>query len=263
MKNPIQNAFEKQLPLIIPYLTMGDPDSETTYQSIRTLADAGADMIELGVPFTDPAADGPTIQKSAERALLNPFSLQHIFTLAKRLRQDGVTIPLVLMSYTNPIYVYGFDLFCKEAADSGIDGLLLTDMPPEESADYLKAAQAAKLDTVFLCSPTTSPERLSLVDQSSSAYVYYVARAGVTGVRPDLPEDIQDKLTMIRQSIGNRLCVGFGISTPAQATVLAPYVDGIIIGSALVNLFERYQGQVLQEQIHLFMSGIVKAVRHV
>jgi tryptophan synthase alpha chain len=257
MSNRIHSLFQQARPVLIPYLTVGDPDLDTTYQAIKTLAAAGADMIELGVPFTDPIADGPTIQKSSERALQHDFHLDDIFKLSTRLRQDGVAIPFVLMSYANPLYAYGLDRFCPAAVKAGIDALLITDMPPEESEDYLKAARAAELGTVFLASPTTSPERLKMIDEASTAYVYYVARAGVTGARASLPPDLQQQLTVVRKSLRGKLCVGFGLSTAAHVAALAPYADGLIVGSALVDLFEKNQGAALQIALHDFMQDLV------
>jgi tryptophan synthase alpha chain len=260
MTNRISKIFEKKNSALIAYLTIGDPDLETSYRSIKTLAQAGADMIELGVPFTDPLADGPTIQKSSERALKNSFSMEDIFKLSKRLRDEGLNIPFVLMSYANPIYVYGFERFCQDAAAHGIDASLITDLPPEEACDYLRYAQQEKLGTVFLCSPTTSPQRLKIIDQASTAFVYYVARAGVTGTRSALPDDIQEKLQNIRKALKNKLCVGFGISTPEHARQLAPHTDGLIIGSVLVDLFENFSGDVLQEKIHVLITALKKSM---
>lgn len=263
MISRMESAFAAHKTAIIPYLTVGDPDIEVTRKAIHTLVRAGADMIELGVPFTDPIADGPTIQHSAERALKNPFALADIFALVKRVRDEGVQIPLILMSYANPVYAYGFDAFCRDSVTAGVDGALITDLPPEESAEYKTAADAAGLKTVFLCSPTTSPERLRMIDDASTGFVYHVARAGVTGARRDLPADIADRLQKLRGGLRNKLCVGFGISTPAHAAALAPYADGLIIGSALMQLFERHTGDALQAEIHDFITNIVQAARHV
>ena len=259
----ITDAFAQPYPLIIPYITLGDPDLSTSRRSIITLARAGAGMIELGLPFSDPVADGPTIQKSSERALQHRFGLNAVFEMTKQLRDaDAISIPFVLMSYANPIYQYGFDNFCRDAVANGIDAALITDMPPEESADYLQAAKAHGLGTVFLCSPTTSPERLKTIDQASTAFVYYVARTGVTGAANDLPGDIGCKLTTVRQHIpNNRLCAGFGISKPEHVHNLAPYVDGLIVGSALVQFYERYTETALQNMVQSFTTNLVDAAR--
>lgn len=247
---------------LIPYITLGDPDLETSFQAIRTMASAGADMIELGVPFTDPVSDGPVIQKACDRALSNPFCMHDIFSLTRRVRDAGINIPLILMSYANPVFAFGFDHFCKTASENGIDAVLLTDIPPEEADDYRKAAHAHGLGTVFLCSPTTSLQRLRNIDEFSTAYVYYVAHAGVTGARSALPEKLSDRLKTLKSGLTRPLCVGFGISTPEQAASLAPCADGLIIGSALVQLFERHQGEDLQEKIFSFIKSMKEAMRH-
>lgn len=260
MNTRLENTFSNEHTKLIPYLTLGDGDLETSYKAIISMVEAGADMIELGVPFTDPVADGPTIQKSSERALKNPITLDDIFAMTKRLREDGIDVPFIMMSYANPIYAYGLERFCTAAVAHGIDGCLLTDVPPEESEDYLRYARAAGLETVFLCSPTTSQARLQLVDQSSSAFVYYVARAGVTGVRADLPADVVETLSALKTTLKNKLCIGFGISTPQQAKTLAPHADGLIIGSAIVKMFETLEGEELQRAIRGFVSTIKEAM---
>ena len=247
---------------LIPYITLGDPDLETSFQAIRTLADAGADMIELGVPFTDPVSDGPVIQKACDRALLNPFRMADIFSLTKRVRNSGIEIPLILMSYANPVFALGFENFCSEAVKGGLDAVLITDIPPEEAESYCRAASASRLDTVFLCSPTTSAQRLQKISAASTAYVYYVAHAGVTGARTALPADIGAQLGHLKSSIKNPLCVGFGISTPEQAASLAPHADGLIIGSALVKFFETHQGDDLQQHISTFIKTMKGAMNH-
>lgn len=259
----IQKVFESKKTRLIPYIMIGDPDFETSYQAIKTLVSSGADIIELGMPFTDPVADGPTIQKAAERALQNEIALSDIFALTKRLRDDGIETPFVLMGYANPPYVYGLEKFCHDAVDAGIDASLIVDIPPEEAQDYLHHAKEAGLETVFLSSLTTHAERLQMIDQASTAFVYYVARAGVTGTRSDLPEDLKDNLKRIRSQIQNKLCVGFGISKPEHGEILAPYVDGIVIGSAIVKLFETHQGDALQNAIRDFVVPVRKAINHV
>lgn len=266
MSNRIEKVFaglkQSKQAALIPYITFGDPDFETTYQSLISLSKAGADMIELGVPFNDPIADGPTIQKACTRALANSFSMHDIFAVMRRFRAAGFETPVVLMSYANPVFALGYDVFCREAVASGIDAALLTDLPPEEAGEYLAAAKSADLGTVFLCSPTTDPARLALIDASSSAYIYYVAHAGVTGARTSLPPEITGKLGQLMAKLKNKLCVGFGISTPEQAALLAPHADGLIVGSALVKLFEDYRGEDLQKNIYTFIKSMKEATSH-
>lgn len=266
MSERIENTFSRlkvaRQAALIPYITIGDPDLDTSFQAIRTLVEAGADMIEIGIPFTDPVADGPTIQKACERALLNPFRMIDIFAMTRKVRESGVDIPLILMSYANPVYAMGFDAFCAQAVESGIDAVLITDIPPEESEEYCKAAQTHDLKTVFLCSPTTSPERLTLIDEVSTGYVYYIAHAGVTGVRSSLPAEIVMALNGLKSQLKNPLCVGFGISTPEQGASLAPHADGLIIGSAIVKLFETSRGAALQKQLLDFVEFMKKAIKN-
>jgi tryptophan synthase alpha chain len=255
----IASVFAKDK-AFIPYITAGDPDMATTLSVLKILAKNGADMIELGIPFTDPVADGPTIQQASERALKHPFRMKSIFGLVREFRNSGYETPVVLMSYANPVFVYGYEDFAKEAVASGIDAVLLTDIPPEEAEDYTAAAKKHGLGTVFLCSPTTSPERLKLVDAASTAYVYYVARAGVTGARDDLPQDVQQALAALKKNLNNPLCVGFGISTPQQAAVMAKYADGVIVGSALVSLFARWRGAELLSHIAKLTQDLKGAI---
>lgn len=243
----------------IPYITAADPDLATTLQSMKTLANAGADIIELGIPFTDPIADGPTIQKATERALENNFKMQDMFDLVKQFRAYHET-PVLLMTYANPVFSMGYAAFCKNAAQAGVDAVLVTDLPPEEADEYLAAARANNIGTVFLCSPTTTPDRLKLIDQLATEFVYYIAHAGVTGVRSELPADVAATLQKLKSQLKNKLCVGFGVSTPEQANALAPHADGVIVGSAIVKLFEQHQGTELQSQLKSFAQKMSEAV---
>lgn len=246
----------------IPFITAGDPDLSLTLEALKVLSDNGADIIELGVPFTDPIADGPTIQKSSERALKNPFHMQDILDLVRNFRAQGYETPILLMTYANPVFVMGYDAFSQAAVAAGVDAALITDLPPEEAEDFVTASDHAGLRRVFLCSPTTTPERLKLVDKYSNAFVYYVARAGVTGVRDDLPADVVGKLTDLKQTLSNPLCVGFGISTPAQAQALSGKAAGIIVGSAIVKLFEDHQGQELLDRLATFTAQMKAEASH-
>lgn len=261
MDNQIRRTL-KSGKAFIPFITAGDPDLVTSLSALKTMADNGADIIELGVPFTDPIADGETIQKSAERALQNSFSMQDIFRLVKEFRGAGYQTPILLMTYANPIFALGFEQFVKSAVEAGIDAALITDLPPEEAEDYLRYTKTYGLGTVFLCSPTTSLARLKLIDNASSAFVYYVARAGVTGTQEALPVDVVEKLEALKANLTNPLCVGFGVSTPEQAQHLKDHADGIIVGSALVKMFARWQGEELLSHIAQFtkiMKGSIRA----
>jgi tryptophan synthase alpha chain len=241
MKQTLTAARASGTSAFIPFVMAGDPDMDISEKIIIALQQAGADILELGVPFSDPAADGVTVQRAAERSLSKGTTLQGVMALVKRLRGKGVTMPICLFSYLNPVYQLGYETFIKQALASGAQGALIVDLPPEEAADYCQAARARNFETVFLCSPTTSAERLKKVDAVSSGFVYYVSREGVTGAQNALPRQLQDKLSGLRSSMTNPIAVGFGISTPDQVRQLDGKADGIVVGSALVKLIEENQ----------------------
>jgi len=222
----------------IPFVMAGDPDMATSAKIIIALEKAGAAALELGVPFSDPVADGITVQRAAERALAKGATLRGVLELVKTVRAQGVKMPICLFSYLNPVYKMGYEVFMKEALAAGAQGALLVDLPPEEAGDYSTAARKLGFETVFLCSPTTSPERLKLVDDCSSGFVYYVSREGVTGAQAALPQQLQEKLVELRKTLDNPLAIGFGISTPQHVQALAGKADGIVVGSALVKVVE-------------------------
>ncbi len=256
----IRRAIEKQnqegATALIPYFMLGDPDLETTKRIVSGLAEAGATAVELGLPFTDPIADGPTIQKATTRALKHPFSLRAVFDVVKSLRADGCDIPIALYTYSNLIFNIGYQRFDKLANEAGIQGTLIVDLPPEEASEFM-GDSGMNLESIFLCSPTTSPERLELIDRYSTAFTYYVAHKGVTGIRDTLPDGIKQKLLSLRKKVTGPLGVGFGISKPDHAKELASYADAIVIGSAYVQLFENYQGERLVDEVKIFTHAIV------
>jgi tryptophan synthase alpha chain len=229
-------------PAFIPYLTAGDPDLETSSELLKALARAGADLIELGVPFSDPIADGPVNQRAATRALAAGTSLSAVLELVARCRRE-LEVPVVLFTYFNPIHACGIARFAEQAAASGVDGVLCVDLPPDEAAtDYLPALRDRGLDTPFLLAPTSGKRRISQVDQASSGFVYYVSRTGVTGTRDELPEDLLRQAKRLRRRLHLPLAVGFGISTPEQARAVGRVADGVVVGSALVRIVEEYAG---------------------
>jgi tryptophan synthase alpha chain len=244
----------------IPYLTAGDPNLQTTLAAMKALADSGADIIELGIPFNDPVADGPTIQKASERALRNPFSMLEIFETVAAFRKSGYETGVLLMTYANPVFQFGYESFCQTAKAHGVDAALITDLPPEEATDYIAAARDAGLGTVFLCSPTTTPERLAMIDSAATAFVYYVAHAGVTGVRDSLPDDLLPRIEAIASAIKNPLCVGFGVSKPEQAAAIASRAAGVIVGSAVVKHFENHAGDALLDALGHFAREMKEAI---
>jgi len=229
---------QKNKKALIAYLTAGDPHLQFTHDLIVELENAGVDILELGVPFNYPVGDGPVIQRSARRALQSGTSLSLILTFVARLRQEGVEMPIVLFSYHNPVYAYGYEKLASASAHAGVSATLVVDMPPEESAEYCKCFNGAGLDTVFLATPTTSTERLELVERASSGFCYYVSRAGVTGGKHDLSDSLAGELSHLKNFISLPVFVGFGIRTAEHARTIGKIADGVIVGSAFVENIE-------------------------
>ena len=219
----------------IPYITAGDPTLERTAQLVVELEKAGADVIEFGVPFSDPVADGVVNQEAAQRALRHNVSLHDIVRLVKRLRV-ATQIPIVLFTYVNPVLAYGLESLAADAADAGVDGVLCVDLPPEEATEYKRLLDAKGIATVFLIAPTSTPERVKLIAKTSSGFVYYVSRTGVTGERADIESSVKSMVDRIRACTSIPVAVGFGISTPQQAEEVSGYADGVIVGSAIVRM---------------------------
>ena len=254
--NKLRNKEEKAL---ITFVTAGDPDLAVTEEVIGILAEAGADLIELGVPFSDPMADGPTIQKASERALAAGTTLPDILEMVRRVRRTR-QVPIVLMGYYNPIFMYGPARFVADAVAAGVDGVLLVDLPPEEAGDLRQDAHSAGLDTIFLLTPTADSDRIEKVKRFGSGFVYYVSVTGVTGSRSSVETSIFEKVAAIRRQIEIPLAVGFGISTPEQAAEVATVADGVVVGSALVKLFEEHRGEELKRRLADLVSALKKAL---
>lgn len=223
---------------LIAYITAGDPSLDATRQIVLAAAHAGADIVELGVPFSDPLADGPTIQRASERALRAGTTLAGVLDLVAAIRRES-QVPLLLFSYYNPVLQMGLENFAARAAAAGADGALVTDLTPEEAADYRAALHAHGLDTVFLAAPTTSEERFASIAAASSGFLYLVSRTGVTGARESLPEDLPALVRRARHSTSLPLAIGFGISLPGHISVLGGLADAAVVGSALVEEIER------------------------
>jgi tryptophan synthase alpha chain len=223
---------------IVAYITAGDPSLDATLEFVLALEEAGTDVIELGVPFSDPLADGPTIQRASERALKSGASLPKILELVVRIRKSS-QIPLVLFSYYNPILQMGLETFAAAASEAGVDGVLATDLSPEESVEYRRILAAHHLDTIFLCAPTSTDERLASIAACSSGFLYLVSRTGVTGAKDTLPDDLPALLRRVRNFTKLPIAVGFGISLPGHVTLLGGLADAAVVGSSLVAEIEQ------------------------
>lgn len=263
MKSRIHDRF-KQLhkqghKALVTFITAGDPDLTTTAALLPRMAEAGADIIELGIPFSDPMADGPTIQRASERALAGGVTLEAVMSMVRTIR-DQVSSPIVLMGYSNPIYSYGWQRFAKDAVKAGIDGLLLVDLPPEEAGELLPAAKAAGLEIIFLLTPTSDDTRIKQVSRYGSGFLYYVTVTGVTGTRQSVSNSLEDELKTVRNTITLPVVAGFGISTPEQAAQVATAADGVVVGSAIVKLFEQHQGEQLQTEVTRLIRSLKDAI---
>ena len=223
---------------IVAYITAGDPSFGATLKFVLALAAAGADVIELGVPFSDPLADGPTIQRASERALKAGASLAGVLSLVRSIRQSS-EVPLVLFSYYNPILQMGLEKFAAAGASAGADGVLATDLTPEESEEYRRILAAHRLDTIFLGAPTSTDERLAKIAACSSGFLYLISRTGVTGAKDALPDDLPTLIRRIRSVTKLPIAVGFGISLPGHVSVLGGLADAAVVGSALVSEIEK------------------------
>jgi tryptophan synthase alpha chain len=247
----IQAIFKHKA--LIAYITAGDPTPEKTPELVAALERGGADLIELGVPFSDPIADGPVIQRGSERALKAGTTVKKVLDIARQIREKS-QIPLLLFTYLNPVMRYGLDALARDAKAAGIDGCLLTDLSVEEAVPFAGTMRAAGLDTVFLGAPTSTPERLKLVAEFSSGFVYLVSRTGVTGEQASLSKAVAPLVRDMRRVTKLPLAVGFGISTPEQARDVAELADGVVVGSAFVRLIE--QGGDLEAFARTLRGGI-------
>jgi tryptophan synthase alpha chain len=234
--------FFHNRPSLVAYVTCGDPDLATTRDVVLAAIDAGADVIELGVPFSDPVADGPVIQRASQRALHSGTTLADVLRLAAEIRQHAQSTGLIIFSYLNPILRMGMERFCKIARHAGVDGALLTDLPVEEADGYLREMRRSDLAAVFLAAPTSTDERLKRIAQASSGFVYAVSRTGVTGSRQQLPEDARKLVRRLRKYTKLPIAVGFGISTAEQFAAVGEFADAAVVGSAIVETIERNPG---------------------
>lgn len=234
----------------IPYIMAGDPSLEDTKRFVSELEDAGADIIELGVPFTDPLADGPTIQRAHERALNQGVTLRKVLALVEEIREMA-EIPIVLMTYYNPVFKYGISAFIKEAVRVGVDGVIIPDLIPDEAGDFINIAREHKLDTIFLLAPTSTTDRIKKVVRASTGFIYYVSITGITGAKLLTDDLMRNTLRLIQENTNKPIAVGFGISNPDEAAEVSKLADGVIVGSAIVRLIAEGKD----------IKGFIKSIR--
>lgn len=245
---------------LIPFITAGDPDLDTTQALALTMAAKGADLLELGIPFSDPLADGPTIQAASSRALKAGVHLTDVLELAGKLRLK-TNIPLILMGYYNPILQYGLERTAKDAARLGVDGFIIPDLPLEEAGPWRRAALKERLAPIFLAAPTSGAARIKNMGRLTRGFLYYVSVTGITGARTQLPPDLVAALREVRSLVNCPLAVGFGISTPQQVKWLASYVDGIVVGSAIVQKVAKLKGKELLLEVGDFIARLKEPLR--
>ncbi len=247
---------------LIPYITGGDPEPGLTVDIMHTLVDAGSDIIELGVPFSDPMADGPVIQLACERALKHHVSLNDIFSMVKEFRKTNQNTPVVLMGYLNPLEKKGYEKFAKEAAEAGVDGALIVDLPPEEADTLVPFLKQYGLDSIFLIAPTTTDSRIDYICEHSTGYVYYVSVKGVTGSAAISSKDVSEKVALIHKNNQIPVGVGFGIRDAASAAEISKSANGVIVGSVIVNLIAENQDnpEKLKYEVKALVSSMRKAM---
>jgi len=250
----------KHRPGLVAYITCGDPDLGTSRDVALAAIDAGADVIELGVPFSDPVADGPVIQRASERALQHGTDLAGVLDVARQIREQS-DAGLIIFSYLNPILQFGLDRFCAAAAAAGVDGTLVTDLPIEEAGDYLKAMKAHKLAPVFLAAPTSTDERLRQIAKHSRGFVYAISRTGITGTRHEVSGDAHSLVERLRSLTKLPIAVGFGVSTPEQFREVGSFADAAVVGSAVVQRVEQNPGREAAA-VSEFLSSLTGAARH-
>ncbi|MFO7973676.1 MAG: tryptophan synthase subunit alpha [Candidatus Hydrogenedentota bacterium] len=245
----------------IPYITAGDPTLDRTAEFVIALEQAGADVIELGIPFSDPLADGVVNQEAAMRALRHNISLRDVIGMVKKVREQ-TEVPIVLFTYFNPVYAYGIERFGPDCQDAGVDGVLCVDLPPEEAKDYKACLDAQDIATIFLLAPTSTEKRIEAVSKQSRGFVYYVSRTGVTGEQAQVERDVGDMVAKIKSHTDKPVAVGFGISKPEHATEIARYADGVIVGSAIVRMIGKLgDSPETATKVAAFVESLVKAAK--
>ena len=263
----IKSAFERLngegRKALIPFITAGDPDAALTVPLMHTLVEAGADIIELGVPFSDPMADGPTIQRASERALAKGMKLRKVLELVVEFRKVDATTPVVLMGYANPVEAMGLEKFAAAASNAGVDGVLIVDYPPEEAAAFGAAMKAQGMDPIFLLAPTSTAARIAQVAEVASGYVYYVSLAGVTGSGALNVDAVAKRLPQIRQQTGLPVGVGFGIRDASTASRIAAIADAVVVGSRIIEEIEKSTAETACPNVRALVADIRRGVDEV
>jgi len=245
---------------LIPYVTAGDPEPWVTVPMLHAMVESGANIIELGIPFSDPMSDGPVIQKACERALKNDVTLHDVIDMVSRFREKDKKTPIVLMGYANPLEAMGYEAFAKAAQEAGIDGVLTVDMPPEESAEFVDIMDAHEIDTIFLVAPTTSDDRMDHIAKSARGFIYYVSIKGVTGTASIDIADVSEKLSQLGQHTSLPVGVGFGIRDGKSAADVSEVADAVVVGSTLVRCIAEHANN--PEILPQALAGLVAEMRH-
>ena len=259
IERAFQNAQSQDRSAFVSYVCAGDPNPAASLQVCRALLRSGVDILEIGVPFSDPLADGLTNQLAAQRALEAGTTREDVFDLVRKIREEDGQTPIVFYTYYNLMFSGGLEAYVAEAKEAGVDGLLVLDLPPEEAGDYVEACRKIEMKTVFLLAPTTPEERVEYIAQNATGFIYYVSRTGVTGVREDLASDLQEMVGMIKRHSDNLIVVGFGIQKPDQVNAVARLADGVVVGSAIVNTIKENledEGKML-ERIESLVTSLV------
>ncbi len=261
--NRIEKKFKElkqdKAKAFIAFITAGYPSLDITRKLVLEFSRIGVDIIELGVPFSDPMADGPVIQEASQAALKKKTNLNDILRLVKVCRRSTDT-PICLMTYYNPVFCFGEDKFARSAKESGVDGVIIPDLPPEEAKTFIRAAAKSNLNTIFFLAPTSTKERVKLVSKASKGFIYYVSLTGVTGMRQKLPKDITDNIKMIKRYTSKPVCAGFGVSSPSQVKEIYKVGDGVIVGSAIIKKIKENIGRA---DLVKRVSGLVCSLKNV
>lgn len=255
----LQQVKKAKKKIFCAFVTLGYPNLSATETLIRKFDQDGVDIIELGFPFSDPLADGPTIQYSSQKALEKGVVMGDAFRLVKKLRRSGVKTPILFFTYINPVYHYGFKNFAAAASEAGFDGMIIPDLPPEEEKAFGAMAKKKNLLHIYLVAPTTLPKRAAMIARKSEGFIYYVSLRGVTGARKALASDVERNLKVLKRASSKPVLIGFGVSSPEQAKKLCAYGDGVIVGSAIVEKIRRAGGR-LEPALH-FVRSLIRSVK--